>query len=166
MYDFPTKDLPPELSVARLDAAFAGDAAGPPAGMAAYRRAARERQEPPLTAEPRILGLATIWCEAKRSYVYWDRLPGDGWWVEQCLAFLPPVRAAPTESACWGALQGFVHLLGDGHTTIYRPWRLRTATAAPTLWLTAFEGRPLVIEGEALPPGTVELRYPMVKLLD
>jgi hypothetical protein len=59
MYDFPTKDLPPELSVARLDAAFAGDAAGPPAGMAAYRRAARERQEPPLTAEPRILGLAT-----------------------------------------------------------------------------------------------------------
>ncbi|HWI52257.1 MAG TPA: S41 family peptidase [Symbiobacteriaceae bacterium] len=102
----------------------------------------------------RALALATIWSEAKYNFTYWDLLPGEAWWDEQFREYLPRVLHADTEAEYWDLLVRFARLLGDGHTGVSLPHHLRRQETTPPLRILAVEGRPVVVEGDLLPPGT------------
>ncbi|HYF95625.1 MAG TPA: S41 family peptidase [Symbiobacteriaceae bacterium] len=156
MDTFPSKDLPPALSEDLAAALHEGETFS----IAPWVRALMAPTAAPAPAVPfpgaadRALALATVWSEAKYNFAYWDKLPGEAWWDGQFQAFLPRIQAAATEQEYWGLLTQFARLLGDGQTGVTLPHHLRLTLKTPPVRVLAVEGRPVVVEGAELPPGT------------
>ena len=68
-------------------------------------------------ARLRQLGLARLWAEVKRNFVFMDRVRLD--WDNLYLATLPLVEQAQTFGECTRLLQRMAARLADGHTYVY-----------------------------------------------
>lgn len=68
-------------------------------------------------ARLRQLGLARLWAEVKRNFVFMDRVRLD--WDSLYLATLPLVEQAQTFGECTRLLQRMAARLADGHTYVY-----------------------------------------------
>jgi carboxyl-terminal processing protease len=73
------------------------------------------------TAEQKILGLATIWAEAKYAFPSFEQVP-DLDWDRSFQDFVPRVAAAGDKDAYYWILMEFAGLLTDGHTSVLPPW--------------------------------------------
>lgn len=74
-----------------------------------------------LSTEERIMGLVTIWSEAKYNFPWFDKFP-DLNWDAQVQAYLPKVIAARDTVEYYRILMEFAVLLKDGHTSVRPPW--------------------------------------------
>jgi carboxyl-terminal processing protease len=74
-----------------------------------------------LRAEQRIMGLMTVWSEAKYNFPWFDKLP-DLNWDAAAEAYLPRVIAARDTVEYYRLLMEFAVLLKDGHTAVRPPW--------------------------------------------
>lgn len=154
MKPFPTRDLPAELTPAFLRIVEESNPTIPEWLLRSLDPSVVEPVPPPLTMAERVQGLATIWGEAKFNFAFWDHLPGEDWWDERFREYLPQVMAAESDLAYWRLLQRFLCLLRDGHTNVRLPRHLQLAEALPPLTVSSVEGRPVVVAGNVLPPGT------------
>ena len=144
---FPSLALPEELGQRLLEAARSAHGQHPGDPMPAADR-------PPDAAE-RLLGLAMIWAEARFGFAYWDLRP-DLDWNAVFLRYAPRVMAAADEAEHWRLLREVVRLLGDGHTDLVPPERVRAGgSAEPGLRLEAVEGAPTITQAtqEAMEAG-------------
>ena len=73
------------------------------------------------TAEQKVLGLATIWAEAKYAFPSFEQLP-DLDWNRSFQDFVPRVVAASDKDEYYWILMEFAGLLEDGHTSVLPPW--------------------------------------------
>jgi len=73
------------------------------------------------SAEQKLLGLMTIWAEAKFNFPYFDRIP-DIDWDQKAQEFIPRVVTADNLEKYYDVLMEFAALLKDGHTWIVPPW--------------------------------------------
>ena len=73
------------------------------------------------TSEQKILGLATIWAEAKYAFPSFEQLP-DLDWDQSFQEFVPRVVAAKDKDEYYWTLMEFAGLLEDGHTGVLPPW--------------------------------------------
>ena len=71
----------------------------------------------PLSVEQRIMGLMTVWSEAKYNFPWFDKLP-DLNLDAAAEAFLPRVVAARDTIEYYRLLMEFAVLLRDGHTAV------------------------------------------------
>lgn len=155
MDSFPRKDLSPAVSQQLTAALQEGEDFGLAPWIQAFLSNNHQPEPAPFPGPAeRARALATVWSEAKYNFAYWDLLPGEAWWDRQFQDYLPLVMAAQTEAEYWEHLVRFGQLLGDGHTGVYLPHHLRRAETVPPIRLQAVEGRAIVVEGDALPPGT------------
>lgn len=96
------------------------------------------------TTEQKILGLATIWAEAKYAFPSFEQLP-DLDWDRSFQDFVPRVVAAEDKNEYYWTLMEFVGLLNDGHTSVLPPWGyLRPDFDNPPLEVQIVEGAFLV----------------------
>ncbi len=73
------------------------------------------------TPEQKILGLATIWAEAKYAFPSFEYLP-DLDWDKSFQDFVPRVVEAKDKDEYYWTLMEFAGLLNDGHTSVVPPW--------------------------------------------
>lgn len=74
-----------------------------------------------LSTEQRIMGLMTVWSEAKYNFPWFDQLP-DLNWDATVEAYLPRAIAATDTVEYYRLLMEFAVLLKDGHTAVRPPW--------------------------------------------
>ena len=74
-----------------------------------------------LSTEQRIMGLMTVWSEAKYNFPWFDQLP-DLNWDAAVEAYLPRVIAVTDTVEYYRLLMEFAVLLKDGHTSVRPPW--------------------------------------------
>ena len=103
------------------------------------------------TAEQKILGLATIWAEAKYAFPSFEQLP-DLDWDRSFQDFIPRVMAAGDRDEYYWTLMEFAGLLNDGHTSVLPPWGyLRPDFDNPPLEVQVVEGVFLVARAAETP---------------
>jgi len=73
------------------------------------------------TNDQKIMGLMTIWGEAKYAFPWFDKLP-DLNWDAKVQEFIPRVIEAKDIESYYKVLAEFTNLLCDGHTQIETPW--------------------------------------------
>ena len=86
----------------------------------------QDEAEPPAddwtgTPEQKVMGLATIWAEAKYAFPSFEQLPGLDW-DQSFQEFIPRVIAAEDRDEYYWTLMEFAGLLEDGHTIVLPPW--------------------------------------------
>ncbi len=89
--------------------------------VSAQTQAPQAGKNPTLSAEQRIMGLMTIWSEAKYNFPWFDKLT-DLNWDAKVQEYLPKVIAAGDTVAYYRLLMEFAVLLKDGHTSVRAPW--------------------------------------------
>lgn len=120
----------------------------------------------PLSVEQRIMGLMTVWSEAKYNFPWFDKLP-DLDWDAAAEAFLPRVIAARDTIAYYRLLMEFAVLLRDGHTAVRPPWFpfLPTEDTLP-LEVGIIDGKVIVVAAA----GSAEIKkhgiYPGLEILE
>lgn len=67
--------------------------------------------------ELRLLGLSRLWAEAKRNFVFMDRVKLN--WDSLYVANIPLMVDAQDRNECFRILQRMAAQLGDGHTYVY-----------------------------------------------
>ncbi len=72
------------------------------------------------TVEQKIMGLMTVWSEAKYNFPFFDQRPELNW-DEKVRDYLPRVIAAEDIDSYYDVLCEFAALLKDGHTAVNRP---------------------------------------------
>ncbi|MEB0029574.1 S41 family peptidase [Undibacterium sp. RTI2.1] len=73
-----------------------------------------------LSVEQRIAGLSLFWANARRDFVYINRLPELSW-DKIYMEFLPQVIAAESTKDYYQVMMRLAPLLNDSHTNIYPP---------------------------------------------
>jgi hypothetical protein len=73
------------------------------------------------SVEQKLLGLMTIWSEAKFNFPYFDRIP-DLNWDKKVQEYIPRVISAKNIVEYYDVLMEFAALLKDGHTLVMPPW--------------------------------------------
>ena len=73
------------------------------------------------SVEQKLLGLMTIWSEAKFNFPYFDRVP-DLDWDRKVQEYIPRVIGADSLETYYEVLMEFAALLKDGHTAVTPPW--------------------------------------------
>ena len=92
------------------------------------------------SVEQKLLGLMTIWSEAKFNFPYFDRIP-DIDWDAKVQAYIPRVLSADSLDGYYEVLMEFAALLKDGHTRVIPPWMfVKPGSDHPPLELQAVEG--------------------------
>ena len=92
-----------------------------PGNAFAQERASLPFANASLSAEQRIMGLMTVWSEAKYNFPWFDKLP-DLNWDAVAETYLPRVIAARDTVEYYHLLMEFAVLLKDGHTAVRPPW--------------------------------------------
>lgn len=103
------------------------------------------------TPGQRILGLATIWAEAKYAFPSFEHVP-DLDWDQSFQDFVPRVLAAEDRDEYYWTLMEFAALLSDGHTSVLPPWGyLRPDFDNPPLEIQVVEGAFIVARAAETP---------------
>jgi C-terminal processing protease CtpA/Prc len=90
--------------------------------------------------EQKIMGLMTVWAEAKFNFPYFDRIP-DVDWDAKAGEFISRALSAEGLEAYYDVLMEFAALLKDGHTRVLPPWMLaKPGHDIPPLELQALGG--------------------------
>lgn len=71
-----------------------------------------------LTPEQKLVGLSTLWSEAKYNEAFFDNI-GEAKWDSAYRAFIKPVMESPDDYRYARELQRFCALLRDGHSRVY-----------------------------------------------
>lgn len=71
-----------------------------------------------LTPEQKLVGLSTLWSEAKYNEAFFDNI-GEAKWDSAYRAFIKPVMESPDDYRYARQLQRFCALLRDGHSRVY-----------------------------------------------
>ncbi|MCK5148532.1 hypothetical protein KAR48_17385 [bacterium] len=74
------------------------------------------------SVEQKIVGLSTIWSEAKINFPFFDQVP-DLDWDETYQKFISRVLATESIVDYYNVLTKFAALLQDGHSSVIPPWR-------------------------------------------
>jgi len=118
------------------------------------------------TTEQKILGLATIWAEAKYAFPSFEQLP-DLDWDRSFQDFVPRVVAARDKDEYYWTLMEFAGLLNDGHTSVLPPWGyLRPDFDNPPLEVQVVEGAFLVARAAETPEFETEGVYTGLEILE
>lgn len=72
------------------------------------------------TVEQKVMGLMTVWSEAKYNFPFFDQRPELNW-DEKVREYLPRAIAAEDIDSYYDVLCEFAALLRDGHTAVNRP---------------------------------------------
>lgn len=91
----------------------------------------------------RIWGLMRMWAAAKRSFVFFDRVPGLDWDAAVREAILPAARAGSWDDY-YRLLNGLAARLNDGHTLVIPPWAFNGQNDQPPIELQMVEGKVLL----------------------
>ena len=70
--------------------------------------------------EQKVMGLVTVWSEAKVNFPFFDQRQGLDW-DEKVREYLPRAISAPDIDSYYDVLCEFAALLKDGHTAVNRP---------------------------------------------
>ena len=126
------------------------------------------------TPEQKVLGLATIWAEAKYAFPSFEHVP-DLDWDRSFQDFVPRVLAAESRDEYYRTLMEFAGLLEDGHTSVLPPWGyLRPDFDNPPLEVEIVDGAFLVaraaktpeLEARGIRPGLEILRVDGTEVRD
>lgn len=108
------------------------------------------------TDEQKILGLATIWAEARHAFPSFGHVP-DLDWDQSFRAFIPRVVAARDRDEYYWTLMEFAGLLNDGHTSVLPPWGyLRPDYDNPPVEVQVIENAFVVARAAETPELTAE----------
>lgn len=103
------------------------------------------------TSEQKVMGLATIWAEAKYAFPSFEQVP-DLDWDRSFQEFIPRVIATENVDEYYWTLMEFAGLLEDGHTSVLPPWGyLRPDYDNPPLEVQVVDGAFLVARVAATP---------------
>lgn len=144
-----------------------------PAGVKEVTEADVAGAIPNIAPSERILGLTTVWREARENFPYFDRQPALDW-DSTYLDFIGRVLAAPHAVAYYDTLMRFSALLRDGHTNIYYPPAIqqqRLLFTMPRIELAELGGEIVVVNADStvsfvLPLGSVLTRVDGVAVRD
>lgn len=118
------------------------------------------------SVEQKVMGLITIWSEAKFNFPYFDQRPGLNW-DEKMQEYLPRVMAAQDIDAYYDELSEFAALLRDGHTGVNRPGGpLNPAYDWPPFEVQVVGGRFLVVRLEETEELKKNLVYPGLEITE
>jgi C-terminal processing protease CtpA/Prc len=96
------------------------------------------------SVEQKLLGLMTVWSEAKFNFPYFDRVSSLDW-DQKVQEFIPRVLGADSLESYYEVLMEFAALLKDGHTGVTPPWMYaKPGHDHPPVELQVLEDRILV----------------------
>lgn len=95
-----------------------------------------------VTAEQRMLSLASLWSEARFSFAYYDKVAAG--WDSLYQAFIPRIRAAASDYEYYLELMRFFAHLRDGHSGIFWPPAFDEALGYPPLEIRKIQGRAVI----------------------
>ena len=81
----------------------------------------------------RLLGLSRLWAEARRNFVFMDRVRVN--WDSVYVANIPAIIQAEDRNECFFILQRMAAQLGDGHTYVYGNLEDRKYTPLKTVMI-------------------------------
>jgi hypothetical protein len=84
-----------------------------------------------------------MWAAAKRSFVFFDRVPGLDWDAAVQEAILPAARTGSWDDY-YRLLNGLAARLNDGHTLVIPPWAFNGQNDQPPIELQMVEGKVLL----------------------
>jgi C-terminal processing protease CtpA/Prc len=73
------------------------------------------------TDEQKLMGLFTIWSEAKFAFPFFNQIPEVNWDIK-VQEYIPKVLASKDVESYYKVLMEFSALLNDGHTGVNPPW--------------------------------------------
>lgn len=101
-----------------------------------------------ISEDEKIAGLSKLWAEARYNFVNFDLVP-DLDWDRLYFEYLPKVRATKSTLEYYRVLTELAARLKDGHTSVYYPRELFSATRASVpLRTRLIEDKVLVIDVE------------------
>jgi hypothetical protein len=118
------------------------------------------------SAEQKLMGLMTIWSEAKYGFPHFAAHP-DLNWDEKVQEFVPRVLEAPDMESYYRILMEFVVLLNDGHTTVIPPWGYFVpGYDMPPVEIAVVENRFIVVRTGDAPELTAQKISPGLEILE
>lgn len=97
------------------------------------------------TVEQKVMGLMTVWSEAKYNFPFFDQRPELNW-DDKVREYLPRAIAAEDMDSYYDVLCEFAALLKDGHTAVNRPGGpLNPANDWPPLEIQVVGGQYVVV---------------------
>jgi carboxyl-terminal processing protease len=102
-------------------------------------------QPPPshLTATERVVGLTTLYFEAKYNFANWDNVPNLDW-DKSFHDYLAQVEKDQTEYDYYLTLMRFYGLLHDGHTFVWPPASVLQQLDSPPMVILPIQGKAII----------------------
>lgn len=118
------------------------------------------------TPEQKVMGLMTIWAEAKYAFPFFDQVP-DLDWDAKVQEFIPRVIAADNIEDYYKVLMEFAALLNDGHTGVNQPGGLfRPGYDFPPIEVQVIEDRFFIVRAGETDETKRQRIYPGLEIVE
>ena len=98
-----------------------------------------------LSASDRIVGLTTLYFEAKYNFANWDNVPGLDW-EKTFQEYLPQVEKPQSDVDYYFTLMRFYAVLQDGHTFVFPPKSVLDQVDIPPVKIRPIQGKPIITD--------------------